>query len=124
LKYFALVLLVAASVAAQQQPPVVHHEQPVYVTAIELVADVRDAKGEIPLDLKASDFIVLEDGVEQNVIGLVTSLRSMQHRKPSLAKCSPLRWRTNRLKRPDGRSSSFSTSTFQSHDDQEARSSR
>jgi hypothetical protein len=63
-------LLVATSVAAQQQQPAVHHEPPVYVTAIELVADVRDAKGEVPADLRPSDFIVLEDGVEQNVIGV------------------------------------------------------
>jgi len=80
LKYFALALLVAASVAAQQQP-VVHNEPPVYVTAIELVADVRDADGEVPADLKASDFIVLEDGVEQRVIGVdyVSSIRSATH---------------------------------------------
>lgn len=67
MKYFALAVLVAGSVAAQQQP-VVH--QPVYVTAIEIVADVRDGQGEVPSDLKASDFIVLEEGVEQPVIGI------------------------------------------------------
>ena len=71
MKYFALAVLVAVSAAAQQQQqqqPVV--SQGVYVTAIELVADVRDAKGEVPAGLKASDFIVLEDGVEQKVIGV------------------------------------------------------
>ncbi|HEX6100375.1 MAG TPA: hypothetical protein VF432_28940 [Thermoanaerobaculia bacterium] len=67
MKYFVLAVLAAVSVAAQQQP-VVH--QPVYVTAIELVADVRDAKGEVPSDLKPADFVVLEDGVEQAVIGV------------------------------------------------------
>jgi hypothetical protein len=61
-------MLVAVSAAAQQQQPVVN--QPVYVTAIELVADVRDAKGEVPADLKPADFVVLEDGVEHAVIGV------------------------------------------------------
>ena len=70
MKHIALALLVAVtvSVGAQQKPPVVY--EPVYVTAIEIVADVRDAKGEVPADLKPSDFIVLEDGVEQSVIGV------------------------------------------------------
>lgn len=68
MKYFALAVLVAFSAAAQEQPPVVH--QPVYVTAIEIVADVRDASGQVPADLQASDFVVLEDGVEQRVIGV------------------------------------------------------
>lgn len=71
MKHVGLALLlvaVAGSAVAQEKPATVY--QPVYVTAIELVADVRDAKGEVPPDLKAADFVVLEDGVEQPVIGV------------------------------------------------------
>jgi hypothetical protein len=96
LKYTALALLVAASVAAQQQQPVVYQEPPVYVTAIELVADVRDAGGEVPKDLKASDFVVLEDGVEQNVIG-VDYVSAIQQASKAAAEAQPATVaRTNR----------------------------
>jgi hypothetical protein len=70
LKYVALAVLVAASAFAQQQPQTPVVNQPVYVTAIELVADVRDANGNVPSDLKPADFVVLEDGIEQPVIGV------------------------------------------------------
>jgi len=40
------------------------------VTAIELVAEVQDRTGFAPKDLKISDFLVLEDGVEHRVIGV------------------------------------------------------
>jgi VWFA-related protein len=45
-------------------------EPPVYVTAIELMTEVQDAKGNVPPDLKPEDFIVLEDGREMRVIGV------------------------------------------------------
>jgi VWFA-related protein len=45
-------------------------EPPVFVTAIDLVTEVRDANGKMPMDLKPSDFIVLEDGKEMPVIGV------------------------------------------------------
>jgi len=66
-KRFVWILFVASTAAAQPQPVV---QQPIYVTAIEVVADVRDAGGAVPPDLKAADFIVLEEGVEQPVIGV------------------------------------------------------
>jgi VWFA-related protein len=40
------------------------------VSAVELMIDVRDKQGKIPDDLKPEDFIVLEDGKPQRVIGL------------------------------------------------------
>lgn len=40
------------------------------VTAIEVTAEVVDASGRIPSDLKASDFVVIEDGVERRVSSL------------------------------------------------------
>lgn len=40
------------------------------VTAIEVTAEVVDASGKIPNDLKASDFAILEDGVEYPVASL------------------------------------------------------
>lgn len=42
----------------------------VHITAIELVAAVRDSNGTLPLNLTPDDFIVLEDGVERQVIGV------------------------------------------------------
>jgi VWFA-related protein len=47
-----------------------HFGERVDVTAIDLLIDVRDAQGNVPPDLKASDFIVLEDGAAQRVIGI------------------------------------------------------
>jgi VWFA-related protein len=66
------VLLVAAFALAQSPPPdpPQHFGERVDVTVIDLLIDVRDAQGNVPPDLKASDFIVLEDGVAQRVIGI------------------------------------------------------
>lgn len=61
-------LLVSSLVASAQQPA--HVEPPVYVTAIEVVAEVRDAAGNLPPGLTAADFILIEDGVERSVIGV------------------------------------------------------
>lgn len=61
-------LLVAIPLFAQQQP--VHTEAPLYVTAIELMADVRDAGGKVPQGLTAADFVVTENGVEKRIIGV------------------------------------------------------
>jgi hypothetical protein len=72
-----------AGAVAAQQPPVVQQpavqqpavqqpavQQPVYVTAIEVVADVRDADGNVPTNLTAADFVIVEQGVERPVIGV------------------------------------------------------
>jgi VWFA-related protein len=40
------------------------------VSAIEVPVVVRDAKGNVPTDLKPSDFVLLEDGKPQEIIGL------------------------------------------------------
>lgn len=92
MKYFVVAILAALSVAAQQQPVV---NQPVYVTAIEIVADVRDAKGEVPADLKPADFVVLEDGVEQSVIG-VDYFSSVREASKAAAATMPANIRANR----------------------------
>lgn len=68
------VLLLVAFASSGQQLPQPGGEQ-VYVTAIEVVADVRDAKGKVPDALAPADFIVIEDGVPRTVVG-VEYLRS------------------------------------------------
>jgi VWFA-related protein len=63
-----LLLLCALTASAQQQP--VHVEPQVYVTAIDVVADVRDSAGKVPAGLTPDDFILIEDGVERKIIGV------------------------------------------------------
>jgi VWFA-related protein len=60
-------LLIAGAAVAQEA---VHTEPAVYITAIDLVTEVRDKDGKLPRDLKAEEFTVVEDGVERKVIGL------------------------------------------------------
>jgi hypothetical protein len=69
---FLALLLFALPVFAQQQqePQPVHVEAPVHVTAIDIVADVRDSAGKLPPALTPDDFILVEDGVERKVIGV------------------------------------------------------
>ena len=62
------VLLLCGLTAFAQQP--VHVEAPVHVTAIDIVADVRDSSGKLPQGLTPGDFILIEDGVERKVIGV------------------------------------------------------
>jgi VWFA-related protein len=63
----ALLLIVLTAFAFTQEKPfgVVAN-----VTAIEVTAEVVDASGKIPPDLKASDFVIIEDGVERPVASL------------------------------------------------------
>lgn len=62
-----LAVLVAALPLSSQQP--VHTEPPVYVTAIDLIVDVRDASGKLPGGLTPADFVLVEDGVERRIVG-------------------------------------------------------
>src|SRR5688572_9296770 len=65
-----LVLLLTVSLAVSgQQLPQAGSEQ-VHVTAIDVIADVRDVNGKVPQNLKPSDFIVREDDVERTVVGV------------------------------------------------------
>ncbi len=73
----ALLLTTAVALSAQQQPLPQGGGEQVFVTAIEVVADVRDASGNLPSGLKPSDFVVIEDGVERAVVG-VDYLRSQR----------------------------------------------
>ena len=64
-------LVCALTLSAQQQQPVTSRtEEQVYVTAIDVVADVRDSTGKLPPGLTPDDFILMEDGVERKVIGV------------------------------------------------------
>jgi VWFA-related protein len=63
-----LALSLAFGLTAQELPR--GGAEQVFVTAIEVVADVRDAKGRLPAGLQPSDFILLEDGVERRVISV------------------------------------------------------
>src|SRR5687768_1785753 len=63
------ILLVAALGLPAQELPQRGSEQ-VWVTAIEVVADVRDTKGNLPAGLKPGDFIIIEDGIERTVVGV------------------------------------------------------
>lgn len=65
-----LLLISAVAFAAFGQQPAVHVEPAVFVTVIDVVADVRDASGKVPSGLTADDFTVMEEGVEQKVIGV------------------------------------------------------
>jgi VWFA-related protein len=69
---FAVILLGGTAIAQSPPPPdpQQHFGERVDVTAIDLLIDVRDAQGNVPPDLKPSDFIVLEDGAAQRVIGI------------------------------------------------------
>lgn len=62
-------LLLLSAAAVQAQIPV-HTEPEVFVTAIDVVADVRDASGKVPAGLTIADFVVLEEGQEMKLIGL------------------------------------------------------
>src|SRR5688500_1177472 len=62
------VLLVAALPISSQQP--VHTEPSLYVTAIDLIVDVRDGSGKLPAGLTPGDFVLVEDGVERKIIGI------------------------------------------------------
>jgi hypothetical protein len=63
-------LFLAVTVAASAQEIPQGGSQQVFVTAIEIVADVRDASGNVPAGLKPADFVVVEDGVERPVVGV------------------------------------------------------
>ncbi len=62
-----LVLLCAANEAAAQTRQT---QASVYVTAIEVVADVRDRTDKVPPGLTPSDFVLLEEGVERRIIAV------------------------------------------------------
>jgi hypothetical protein len=62
-----LLLLFAVSLHAQVP---IHTEPEVFVTAIDIVADVRDSSGKVPAGLTIADFVVLEEGTEMELIGL------------------------------------------------------
>src|SRR5688572_12553053 len=64
----AVILATALAVSGQQLPQA--GSEQVFVTAIDVVADVRDAKGNLPAGLKPADFVVIEDGVERTVVGV------------------------------------------------------
>jgi VWFA-related protein len=78
-----LFLMIPFAVFAQE---IVHLEPSVHVTAIDVVADVRDASDELPPGLKPSDFLLIEEGVERPVIG-VEYLRA--DRKPRAVSPTP-----------------------------------
>ncbi len=65
-----LAFLLAAAVTTSAQEPPQGGGQQVFVTAIEVVADVRDANGNLPTGLKPSDFVLTEDGVERAIVGV------------------------------------------------------
>ena len=67
MRKITVVLLFAVSVFAQQTPQA---DSPIFVTAIDVIADVRDNAGKVPEGLSAGDFVLLEDGVERKIIGV------------------------------------------------------
>lgn len=62
-----LLLVAAVTLSAQNVP---QSAEEMYVTAVEVVADVRDAKGKVPDGLKPADFVVTEDGVQRTIVGV------------------------------------------------------
>jgi hypothetical protein len=81
-----VVLLSTLSAVAQDPPPAASEQ--VYVTAIELVADVRDGNGKLPPNLTPDDFIVREDGVERMVVG-VEYLHAAREARAVVAEAGP-----------------------------------
>jgi VWFA-related protein len=63
---YLLMSAVAFALSAQEQPAV---QTQVYVTAVDVVVDVRDKAGKLPTGLTPKDFVVVEDGVERTVVG-------------------------------------------------------
>jgi len=57
-----LLFVLAFALSAQER-------EQIYVTAIDVVVDVRDKAGHVPDGMKPSDFVLLEDGVERSVVG-------------------------------------------------------
>jgi hypothetical protein len=55
------------------------------VSAVEVPVVVRDAKGKVPQDLKPSDFVLLEDGKPQQIIGLAYPVRAITPSAPGAA---------------------------------------
>ena len=80
-----LLFIIPAAAIAQQ---VVHVEPSVHVTAIDVIADVRDASGEVPPGLTPSDFILIEEGVERPVIG-VEYLRAARRKVSATPESKP-----------------------------------
>lgn len=72
MRKIAILVCAVAAVAIAQQPPTVVEQQPMYVTAIDVIADVRDRSGRLPQGLTPADFVLLEDGVERQIIGVET----------------------------------------------------
>ena len=74
--FFAIVAALVAlalgapPAAAQEGGPTETFSGRAQVTAVDLVIDVRDADGRVPANLSPQDFVVLEDGEEQQVIGI------------------------------------------------------
>ena len=68
-KSFLAVFLAAAVAAFAQEIPQGGSQQ-VFVTAIDVVADVRDANGNLPPGLEPGDFVLTEDGVERTIVGV------------------------------------------------------
>jgi len=54
---------------APRQPAATFGEE-IRATAVTVTIDVRDEQGNVPADLRADDFVVVEDGVEMTVIAL------------------------------------------------------
>jgi len=77
-----LLLFVLAFALSAQEPP--RQAEQIYVTAVDVVVDVRDKAGHLPAGLKPSDFVLLEDGVERSVVG-ATYLRRGAEATPEAA---------------------------------------
>ncbi len=63
-----LALAGARPSSAQAQEP--RFGERVFVTAIEIAADVRDARGAVPRDLKPADFRITENGIERTIVAI------------------------------------------------------
>ncbi len=68
-KIISTLLLLLYPVALSAQVPI-HTEPEVFVTAIDVVVDVRDPAGKVPAGLTIADFEVLEEGRPMELIGL------------------------------------------------------
>ncbi|HSN68767.1 MAG TPA: hypothetical protein VLV48_05945, partial [Thermoanaerobaculia bacterium] len=66
----AFLLAALLSLPGAGQAPEARFSERAFVTAIDVVTEVRDARGETPRDLTSADFRLLENGVERKIIAV------------------------------------------------------
>ena len=83
-------LLSAFGVLLVASPLIAQVNERIDVSAIEVPVVVRDAKGSVPANLTASDFVLLEDGKPQQIIGLTYPVQAISPAPVAANPAAPL----------------------------------